>query len=145
MDWLIWLHLASYGAAFLILAIFALTYATRTQFMPYHADAVARPWHSLDSSLQLLLLALIRLVGWGWLAIVCAGLVMLHQFVVLQLPLQFLVLLQAFCLLAVTPIIAVSSEVKRRTNASPPVMAGWLSLTLTWLGFLFGLMARAAG
>ena len=145
MDWLTWLYLASYGTAFVIIAIVALIYATRTQFMPYHADVIERPWHTLDSSLQLLLLALIRLVGWGWLAIACAGLVMLHQLVVLHLPLQLLVLLQAYCLLAVTPVIAVISEVRRRTNASPPVTPGWLSLMLTWLGFLFGLLAHAAG
>lgn len=116
MDWLIFFHLASYGAALLIIAVFALIYATRSQFMPYHAAAIERPWHTLDAPLQLLLLALVRLVGWGWLAIACAGLMMLYQLFVLRVPLQLLVLLQAYCLLAITPIIAVSGQVKRRTN-----------------------------
>ncbi|WDY56255.1 hypothetical protein [Pseudomonas sp. PSKL.D1] len=142
MDWLLWLHIGSYGAALLIMLAFAITYATRSQFMPYHAEALNRPWHALDAHLQLLLLALIRLLGWGWLTIACAGAVMLYQVVTLDLPLQLLVLLQGFCLLAVTPIIAVSSQVKRLTNSSPPISATWLIVMLTWLGFLFGLLAR---
>lgn len=144
MEWLIWLHLASYAAALLIIATFALIYASRSQFLPYHAAAIARPWRALDGPLQLLLLALIRLVGWGWLAIACAGLLLLHQAYRQHLPLQLLVLLQAYCLLAITPIIVVSTEVKRRTNASPPVMVGWLTVLLTWLGFLFGVLAKAS-
>ncbi|EPN6725651.1 hypothetical protein N5D79_05485 [Pseudomonas sp. GD03817] len=143
MDWLILLHLASYGTALLIIAAFALIYATRSQIMPYHAAAIERPWHTLDARLQLLLLALVRLVGWGWLAIACAGLLLLHQVVVLRVPLQLLVLLQGYCLLAITPIIAVAGQVKRRSNGSPPVMASWLAMMLCWLGFLFGLLARA--
>lgn len=78
MNWLIFFHVASYGTALLIIAVFALTYATRSQFMPYHAAAIERPWHTLDAPLQLLLLALVRLVGWGWLAIASAGLVWVH-------------------------------------------------------------------
>ena len=143
MDWLILLHLASYGAALVIIAAFALIYAARSQFMPYHAAVIERPWHTLDAPLQFLLLALIRLLGWGWLAIACAGLVMLYQLFVLRVPLPLLVLLQAYCLLAITPIIAVTSQVKRRTNGSPPVMVGWVTMMLCWLGFLFGLLARA--
>lgn len=143
MNWLILFHLASYGAALLIIAVFALIYATRLQFMPYHAAAIERPWHTLDAPLQLLLLALIRLVGWGWLAIACAGVMILHQVFVLRVPLQLLVLLQAYCLLAITPIIAVASQVKRHSNGSPPVMASWAAMMLCWLGFLFGLLARA--
>ncbi|MFK0033543.1 hypothetical protein [Pseudomonas monteilii] len=143
MNWLIVLHLTSYGTALVIIGIFALTYATRSQFMPYHAAAIERPWHTLDTPLQLLLLALVRLVGWGWLAIACAGLVMLYQLFALRLPMELLVLLQGYCLLAITPIIAVSSQVKRRTNGSPPVMISWVVMLLCWLGFLFGLLARA--
>lgn len=143
MAWLILFHLASYGAALFIIAVSALIYATRSQFMPYHAAAIERPWHTLDAPLQLLMLALVRLVGWGWLAIACAGLMMLYQVFVLRVPLQLLVLLQAYCLLAITPILVVASQVKRRSNGSPPVMAIWGAMMLCWLGFLFGLLARA--
>ncbi|MGJ7550089.1 hypothetical protein [Pseudomonas alloputida] len=142
MQWLIWLHLTSYGAALLIIAVLALIYASRSRFMPYHAAAIGRPWQALDASLQFLLLTFLRMVGWGWLAIACAGLVMLLQLHRLHIPLNLLVLLQGYCLLAITPIIVVSSQVKRRTNASPPVMLGWLTAMLTWLGFLFGILAK---
>lgn len=144
MNWLIFFHVASYGTALLIIAVLALTYATRSQFMPYHAAAIERPWHTLDAPLQLLLLALVRLVGWGWLAIASAGLVMLYQLFILRLPLELLLLLQGYCLLAITPVIAVSSQVKRHSNGSPPVMASWVTMMLCWLGFLFGLLAIAA-
>ncbi|MGG5289582.1 hypothetical protein [Pseudomonas shirazensis] len=142
MDWLILIHLASYGAALLIIAAFALIYATRSQFMPYHAAVINRPWRTLDAPLQLLLLALVRLVGWAWLAIACAGLILLYQVFVQRIPLQLLVLLQAYCLLAITPTIAVASHVKRHSNGSPPIMFSWVAMMLCWLGFLFGLLAR---
>nr|WP_314874062.1 hypothetical protein [uncultured Pseudomonas sp.] len=91
----------------------------------------------------MLLLALIRSVGWAWLAIACAGLMMLYQVFVLRVPLQLLVLLQAYCLLAITPTIAVANHVKRHSNGSPAITVSWVAMMPCWLGFLFGLLARA--
>lgn len=145
MDWLIWFHICSYSAAFLLMSVFAVTYLSRSQFMSHHAEAINRPWQALDANLQLLLLALIRLIGWGWLAIACAGAVMLQQLVALNMPLSMLVTLQFFCLLAITPVIAVSSQIKRSTNSSPPITATWWIVLLTWSGFAFGVLAKVYG
>ena len=57
-----------YGLTALIALGFGLIYLTRSQFMPYHRDALQRDWHELDPQIQTLILALMRVAGGGWLA-----------------------------------------------------------------------------
>ena len=52
-----------YLLALLPIGIFGMIYLFRSQFMPYHAIAVGKTWAEVDPSFQILLLALIRVVG----------------------------------------------------------------------------------
>jgi hypothetical protein len=47
----------------LLLGIIGLVYLFRSQFMPCHAIAVGKTWTEIDPAFQILLLALIRVVG----------------------------------------------------------------------------------
>ena len=58
-----------YAINALVSAGFGLTYLVRDEFMPYHAAALQVEWGALDSSLQVLLLALMRVAGAGWIAL----------------------------------------------------------------------------
>ncbi len=59
-----WCHLL----AMLLIGIAGLIYLFRSQFMPYHAIAVGKTWAEVNPAVQILLLALIRVVGSAWIA-----------------------------------------------------------------------------
>jgi hypothetical protein len=48
--------------------VFAFIYLFRSEFMPYHAVAVGTEWNTVDDSMKVLILALMRVSGGGWLA-----------------------------------------------------------------------------
>jgi hypothetical protein len=141
MTLLAWIAVCSYLLAFLIAAAFAVAYLTRRQFMPYHQEAVARPWSEIDPRVQVLLLALMRIIGWAWLALTCAGLMLLYRVFFHPHGLLQLIGFQGFCLLAVAPTIAVTTHVRRQTGARPPTRILSVVALLTVAGFVFALLA----
>ncbi|MGB7299257.1 MAG: hypothetical protein WBD34_08045 [Burkholderiaceae bacterium] len=44
-------------------------YFSANQFMPYHAQAISASWPEVDSGIQTLILALMKVAGGGWLAL----------------------------------------------------------------------------
>lgn len=60
--------IANYLAALLLFA-FGVTYFFKGSFMPYHEEAVGVAWSEIDTSIQVLILALMRCVGGGFLAV----------------------------------------------------------------------------
>jgi hypothetical protein len=56
--------------ATLILAIFAIVYLFRSEFMPYHSVAVGMSWSEVDPAFQVVILALMRATGGACLAVV---------------------------------------------------------------------------
>lgn len=64
------LAFACYFVALLVLAGFGFVYLFRTSFMPYHAVAVGMPWGDVPSNFQVLILALMKVTGSGFLTIV---------------------------------------------------------------------------
>lgn len=57
-----------YVLATLVAFVFCAIYLTRSEFMPYHGEAVELPWREVDPKHQILILALMRVSGGGWLA-----------------------------------------------------------------------------
>ena len=58
----------SYALVGLLGFVFAFIYLFRSEFMPYHAVAVGSEWTTVDESMKILILALMRVSGGGWLA-----------------------------------------------------------------------------
>ena len=54
--------------ATLILITFGVIYIFRSEFMPYHSDAVGMPWGEVNPSFQILILAFMRVIGYTFLA-----------------------------------------------------------------------------
>lgn len=48
--------------------LFAWMYLFRPEFMPYHEVAVGHPWEDMEPGYQVLIIALMRVGGGGWLA-----------------------------------------------------------------------------
>ena len=67
----------AHALGLLIMAAFALVYLTRRTFMPYHQVAVGSDWNALPRGIQVLLLGLMRVVGFATLAVVIGNFVML--------------------------------------------------------------------
>jgi hypothetical protein len=51
----------------LISLVFGVIYLTRSEFMPYHRQAVEVEWSEVNASVRVLILALMRAVGGGFL------------------------------------------------------------------------------
>lgn len=58
-----------YLFAALLSALVGVFYLARREFMPYHAVAAGTPWEGLPTGLRVLLLAMIRGIGAGFLAV----------------------------------------------------------------------------
>lgn len=60
------LTLGSYLVMGTVSTVVGVTYFTATQFTAYHAEAVGTPWQEVDSRIQTLILALMKVAGAGW-------------------------------------------------------------------------------
>lgn len=141
MDMYYWLALISYALAFIILLVFSVVYLKRSDFLPYHGIAIARPWNKVDSRMQLLIMALIKVTGWAWLAVAFAGFVLLYLLFSRAAGFALLIIFQVFCLIAVTPPVAIAIYVHKKTDAPTPFRSGALVVFLTLSGFTFALLS----
>ena len=62
------ISLSCFIIVMLIGLLFAGMYLFRKEFMPYHSAAVGKSWSELDLEIRVLIIALMRVVGGGWLA-----------------------------------------------------------------------------
>ena len=122
----------------IISILFGIIYLVRSEFMPYHAVALEKQWIELDTKIQTLILALMRVAGGGFLA---TGIVIiLLMLLYLRTSKQWII----FIIPTVGLIISLSSLyatilVKSRTPASPPVNLTLLSIGLILIGFILSL------
>jgi hypothetical protein len=133
-----------YGLVALLAVAFGLVYLTRSEFMPYHGDAVGMPWAELDPRLQTLLLALLRLAGGGFLAAgIALGILLLIPFrrgdpwVRWALPLVGLA--------SALPTLLAVLLVQNRTPARPPIVFALLAVALIVIGAALSLRAAPSG
>jgi len=129
-----------YGLVALLGFVFAFIYLTRPEFMPYHADAVGMSWENVDANMKVLIIALMRVSGGGWLATSLAISFLLiagRKFKKFWLK----VALVSVGLAALTPTLYATLYVKTYSPAEPPWIAAavaivilLLALTLEFIG-----------
>ena len=105
-----------------ILVVFAALYLLRPTVMPYHLDAIGKRWEEIEQGTQIVLLALMRAAGAGYLALsgaaaclVVGGLRRHYAWVNLTLLLTYLTLL--------LPLTFVMNKVRRVSPGRPPISA----------------------
>jgi hypothetical protein len=116
--------------------VFAFLYLFRRKFMPYHADAVEKSWDELDQRVRVLILALMRVAGGGWMASSLALGIFLILYILegsQRAPLSMVVTGLAVCI----PTLLATLLVKRRTQANPPVFAVVVAMVLLLAGWAF--------
>ena len=121
--------------AALLLGIFGLVYLFRSEFMPYHAVAVAREWRAVEHPFQILILALMRAVGGAWLA------TSLAIFILLFVPFrqgarwaQWAI--PSVGLVAAVPTLYTTIYVGQNTPATPPWIAVVVGILLMVVGLI---------
>lgn len=142
MSWNLKITFSCYLLGLILLTVLALTYLFRSEFMPYHAVAVGRSWAEIDSSFQILISALMKVTGGGWLATAFAVGILL--FIPFRKGMRW-----AYWAI---PVIGLSTSltslyatiyVARNTPASPPWMAAALGTILLVIGFFFSVIPEA--
>jgi hypothetical protein len=128
-----------YALAVLVAMAFGLLYLTRSRFMPYHSDALQLGWDELDSQLQALLLALMRGVGGGWLAVsLSVAFLLLFPFRAGETWARYAIPLVG--LAAALPSLYAALYVRSKTPASPPVSLVVVAILLLIVGFFISLV-----
>ena len=131
--------LVCYSLAVIVAFVFSAMYLLRSKFMPYHGDAVELKWEEVDSKHQVLILALMRAAGGGWLS---AGISMIF---LLVFPFRSGESWSLFAL----PFVGLSTAaatlyaamfVKRNSPANPPVGLVGASILVLLLGFIFSII-----
>ena len=124
----------SYSCVALISILFGLIYLTRNQFMPYHAEALGLSWSELSENMQVLILALMRAAGGGFLA---TGLAI---FILLIIPFMVgdkwaIYAIPTISLCTSLGTLYATLLVKTKTPGKPPFVLSFLALALTIIGF----------
>ena len=118
--------------------VFFIIYFARSEFMPYHKDAVETSWKEIDRKFQVLILAFIRALGGGWLA------ASISIIFLLIFPFQNGEKWSLFAIPSVGLAITLSTlyatlYIKRNTQAKPPSSLVVSSIILIIIGFFLSL------
>ncbi len=142
MNWKLKVAFFCHLLALLLLIAFGLIYLFRSEFMPYHAVAVGKSWAEVEPAFQILILALMKVTGGGFLASAFAiGIFLFKAFRKGQR--------WSFWAIPITGLIAslsslyVTINVTVNTPASPPWIAAALGTILLTVGFIFSLLPDA--
>ena len=130
-----------YGFVAFILIIFGSIYLMKNQFMPYHREALGLTWSDLEPNFQVLIIALMRAAGGGFLA---TGLAIL---VILIIPwragnIWSIYAIPAIGLCTLSGTLYATLLVKIKTPGTPPVVLSFIGLGLTIISFVFSIFMK---
>jgi hypothetical protein len=108
-----------YSLTVIIGFIFAAMYLFRPEFMPYHEVAIGKPWAEINIEYRVLILALMRVSGGGWLA-TSVGMLLLLLFPLRKGYYWSYIGIPAIGLSALVPTLIAILHVKSNSNATPP-------------------------
>ncbi|MBN2175086.1 MAG: hypothetical protein JW731_13210 [Bacteroidales bacterium] len=120
---------------------FAMVYLFRPEYMPYHAIAVDIPWEELTPGIQVLILALMRVAGGGWLATS----VSITFFLVARKKYKSPFFSYALVLVgisALVPTLIATLFVKFNSPANPPWIAAVLGIAILIVGLILDFIVR---
>ncbi len=124
-----------YLLVLLFLGAFGLLYLFSPKFLPYHAMAIGTTWENLAPAYRILILALMKSAGAGFLGSTIAGLFIL--FIPFRSGSPWARWAILIIGLAVTsPTLYATLTVKWGTPASPPWIAPLIGMFLVFVGFV---------
>jgi hypothetical protein len=132
------LHVVSmslYLAIAAVLVVFAVIYLFRSTAMSYHLVAMGKRWDEIEQGTQVILLALMRTAGAGFLTVSAAGVCLVMGGLSCRLAWANGALLVMYFALFL-PLTAVTRGVRRRTSGRPPMSAAIIGTALAVVAFL---------
>ncbi len=121
--------------------IFSLIYLFRSEIMPYHAAIVGQSWAEIDPAFQILLLALMKATGGGWLSASIAVGILLFKLFRQDIRWAYWAI-PAIGLPAMLTNLSLSIYVTRNTPASPPWMLATLGTILLLVGLILSIKSE---
>jgi hypothetical protein len=123
-------------------AVWGVMFLLRSDFMPYHAVAVGMPWSDVPGPFRVLIMALLKLAGGGWLTVAVA------EFVLLLVPFRqgarwALWTVPCLGLLPFAGVCNAMAHVTLNTPATPPWGATIASIALILIGAVLSIPAPA--
>ena len=129
----------SHALAALLFMAFGVIYLARSQFMPYHQEALGKPWQQLDPRLQALLIGLLRTAGGGLLATgISIAVLLLIPFRAGEAWARYAI--PVIGLVAALPSLYATLLIRSRTQAHTPVAASAIGVGLLVIGFILSLI-----
>ena len=142
MSWRLKVAFSCYLLGSLILISFALMYILRSEFMSYHAAAVGQSWTEVDPAFQIVISALMKVTGGGWLATAFAIGILL--FIPFREGMRWAYwAIPVIALPAALTSLYSTTYLASNTPASPPTMAAALATILIAVGFIFSVILEA--
>lgn len=130
-----------YGITSILGFIFAFIYLFRPEFMPYHAIAVGKEWSEVAPEFQVLILALMRVSGGGWLGVAIGILICLIAYIrtgkswvhpsILFIGLAGLI-----------PTLLATLLVKNNSPANPPWYAAAIGISVLIIAFILSFFLK---
>ena len=130
-----------YGVTAAASLFMGLLYLLSPEFMPYHSAAIGQHWDEVTPDLQVLLLALIRVAGGGFLSLAIVIMVLLYR--PWRDDAQWAQWLLPAAIIAVHgPTLWATLSVTLQTPASAPWAGPMAALTAAMLGFSLDISRR---
>jgi hypothetical protein len=109
--------------------IFAAMYLFRPEFMSYHSVAVHQTWSQVDTQIQVLILALMRVSGGGWLGVSVAMSILLGRYYRTE---RFWLIVAIFFtgIAILLPTLYATLFVKSHSEANPPWIAALVAVAI---------------
>ena len=129
----------SYTIAALLSVVFGVIYLVRSQFMPYHQDALCLSWQQLDQHLHVVLIRLMRAAGGGLLATgISTAVLALIAFRVGQPWAQYAI--PVIGLVVAVPSLYATILMRCRTLKDTAIAASAMAVGLLVLGFILSVV-----
>jgi hypothetical protein len=121
--------------------VFAYLYLFRPEFMPYHAVAVGREWSEVAKEYQVLILALMRVSGGGWLGVATGILISLVVFIRTGKSWTHISIL-LIGLAGLVPTLLATLMVKNGSPANPPWYAAAIGIGVLVIAFMLSFLLK---
>lgn len=136
------LNLAIYLVIVLFGLLFAMLYLFRSEFMPYHEIAVGKSWMGIEVEFQVLILALMRVCGGGWLA-TSVSILLLLLFPYRKGEFWASPAILIVGLSSLVPSLLATLMVKTSTPANPPWIYASIAILLLIISFCLSLIVKS--
>jgi len=136
------ISLICYALIGLLGFVFASMYLFRHEFMPYHAVAVGKSWDQVDPAMRVLILALMRVSGGGWLATsVSITLMLIGRLRFKKIYFGFTLVMTG--LAALIPTLIATLYVRFNSPADPPTIAAILGIIVLVAALILDAVSNA--